>query len=524
MEEIYQSVLEKLPGVAWTVREYGRLTLEEYARDLYGYRAQAVQPLDDLVGTVSAYARRLLGSGAAALLERHFAETPVALTANHHGVDYKSLTVQGTIIFALPRLPAGPPGTLPVVPVLAFGTVPLNNFSFPRGIVLARRKKPSNSADTSAAYLKVPLIPARYSQALVSVAGPLTGEMVDRALEKVRQLYADSMILENEKNCLAALLQEEYGRSEVLNLQDYSDQAVVLNRAVWKRMFAPPLRQELPEMAYLEAERVAGPLIEKDLLDRDSLLHNLLFDPQLREGLLQALDKKSGCWDLHKLETLAGSNDDNGPSHDELRGCGTVFFWQVDPKGRRLPLAVRSRGSAPELTGVAGNGFSVPLAPEDLRRALGERRLLPCLFTSFAALAFARGVRCLGGFYQVDYLPAMQRGLLDALVGRGLGDWAQKVAGVPTSGFITGMHIALAHYPGGETVSAGAPEIIASGGLTPAQLEGIKALTVEEANLAGLLETYSEFSGGEMPAESWFDSLRSLVLERSAGRLAGIRL
>jgi len=526
VEKTYQSVLHKLPGVAKIVQEYGRLSLEEYSGDFFKYEVESLQPRDDLIDAAGGYARRLLGAQTAAHLERRFADTPVALTANHHGVDYKSLTMQGTIIFGLPALLGVSAGLAPVVPVLAFGIVPLNNLSFPRGIVLSREKEASGRpAGRRKTFVKVPVIPVKFAQSLVSAAGPFTGEMVSRALKEVERLFAEGAILESERKSLAALLHEEYAKEKILALPDYSDQAVALNSVVWKRMFAPALRERLPELAYLEAERLVAELLEKDLQDEGSLLYNLLFDQPLREELLSSLDKKFGCWDLQKLQELSARAALGRLGHEEFRGCGTVFFWQVDDKARRVPLILRETASGPVLSAIsAGEEVSVSLTPQALSRRLRERRLLPGLFTSFTAFAFARGLRCYGGFFQVDYLPAMQRGLRLALEARGLEDWAKKISVVPTANFVTGMNIALAHYPDGEAVSAGAVEIIAAGGLSRKDLERISTLTVEEANLAGLLETYTVFSGENKPVDNWSESLKELVLERCGEKLARFRL
>jgi hypothetical protein len=523
LKKNYQDVLDRLPGVAGIVRDYGELSLEEYAGSLYRHETQSIQPREDLIEVVGRYARRLLGDKTAALLEKHFADTPVALTANHHGVDYSALTVQGTIIFSLPRLLSGSPDTRPVIPVLAFGIVPLNNFSFPRGIALSRPIiSAGQSAEKDKTQVKIPVLPVKNVQTLVSAAGPVTREMVLRSLQKVEKLAGEGTILESVKSSISALLSEEYLRDEILCLTDYSDQAVALNPAVWKRMFSARLRDELPELAYLEIERVVAALLEKDLRDDTSLLHNLLFDPLLREELLHALDKIFGCWHISQLEELSSPGAQGTPAHESYRGCGTVFFWQVDHKGRRMPLAIKTDGPQPCLS--PGTGELIPLTPESLVHGLKERRLLPGLFTSFATLAFARGIKCIGGFKQVDYLQDMQQGLLKALETQGHNDWTKILSDMSTANFVTGMNIALAHYPDGQMSSAGAIEIIASGGLTRSDIERIGILTVEEANLAGLLVTYPEFSGGDKPEKDWFSSLKAHVMDRSGGKLVQIRL
>ena len=84
--------------------------------------------------------------------------------------------------------------------------------------------------------------------------------------------------------------------------------------------------------------------------------------------------------------------------------------------------------------------------PDGLMAGILEGRLLPGLFITFIEVAFSRGFRCLGGFFQAEYLPLMQQGLAAALARTGQRDWAKMVAGVPTSEYLTGMIVALAQY------------------------------------------------------------------------------
>jgi len=524
-EEISHKDINRLQGTFNIVREYGRLTLKEYTDGFFRYRAHSIQPRDDLIEAVGAYARALLGNKTAGLLERHFADMPIALTANHHGVDYKFFTVQGTILFALPRILCSPRDALPIVPVLACGIVPLSNYSFPRGIILSRKiEVPVSPTSKSMTFLKVPLIPVKYSHSLVSVTGPITGKMMSRAVSHLKKLSRESELLDSEKKCLSDLL-SEYSRDGILSLPDYSEQVVVLSPKVWKRMFAPSLQDKIPDLAYLEMERVVTVLLEKDIRDEESLIHNLLFDPELRNGILSFLDGQFGCWDLQKLERLSRCSTENHLISEDFRGCGTVFFWCVDDKGRRVPLLIRENGPRPTLIGVTpGKDISIPMTPGDLRGKLQARRLLPSLFTSFTTLAFARGIKCIGGFFQVDYLPAMQQGFVKALESRGLLDWAKKASRVPTANFVTGMNIVLSLYPDGTTEPAGAVEIIAAGGLTEKHLEKIKALTVDEATLSGVMKISPKSIVSEMQNSKLSACLDSKVMQEVENKIPRLKL
>jgi len=527
VEKFYQSVLEDFPGVAKIVRQQGHLSLEEYSDDFFRYRDSSIQPIGDFIEVTGTYARRLLGEKIAGLLERHFTDMPVVLTANHHGVGYKALSVHGTIIFALSKILNTSGDSLPVVPVLACGIVPLSNYTFPRGIALSREIQVAVSSTSKVkTFLKVPVIPNKYSHSLVSVSGPITRQMVSKVLKIVERLFQEGTILESEKRSLVTLLREEYAKPDILALSDYSDQSVVLNRAVWKRMFAPPLRDVLPEMVCLEMERVVAALLEKDIGDPGSLLFNILFDQSLRKEVLHSLDCHSGCWNLKILADLSNFALKEHSGSEEFRGCGTVFFCSVDEKGRRVPLRLSEGGSSPPvLLGISGErNIRFSLTPDTIRKGLRERRLLPGLFVNFAVLAFARGIKCIGGFFQADYLPAMQKSLIQVLESRGIYDWAQKIARVPTANFVTGMNIATALYPDGVMAPAGAIEIIAGGGLSREDLELIKTLSVREANFSGILEIYPETVLREKGKENWPASLKREMLVELRKKLVLIRL
>ncbi|MFH1069483.1 MAG: hypothetical protein V1794_07650 [Candidatus Glassbacteria bacterium] len=493
----------------------------EFSRNFFSYDAEPIQSLDDFIEVTGNYSRRLLGSQTAVLLEKYFGETPVALTANHHGVSYKSITLQGELIFALPRIGNSAGAEVPVVTVLACGIVPLCNCTFPRGIVLSREiEVPVSLAKKVPSSLKIPLIPEKESHCLVSLAPPVDRQQLNKAKSSVARHFNLGNLLTGEKKVLLDLLNEEYDRQEVLGQTDYSDQAVILNRGIWRRIFGPDLRDEIPEIVYLEMERIVVFLLEKDLRDQGSLLYNVFFDSLLRERVINNLDGKMGCWDRRKLTDLLSGIDEHPLGSEAFRGCGSIFFCFVDSRGRRVPALLVQNDSKPVLVGIApGRKMSIPFTPQEIGIALKKRELIPSLFSSFTALAFARGIKCIGGFMQVDYLPAMQQGLVRALEGREYGDWAEKIARVPTNNFVTGMNVIMTRYPDGSAKPSGAVELIAAGGLTVKDLDRIKNIKVSDANLSGLLESYAEVVSGEKEVRSNLPAISSCYLEKIRSRL-----
>lgn len=480
------------------------MTVLEYATELFNYSAHPIQPIDDFIEVVSKYSARLLGRKNAELLEKHFSEQPVVLTANHHGVSYNSMILQGEILLSLPGIFSEVKKTFPVLPVLACGIVPLSNSTFPRGIVLARKIEATAPAgEKKLRSLKIPLFTSRESQCTVNMAPPVGREQLNKAKTTVEKYSGRGEMLASEKKVLLDLLSEEYGRPEVLDQTCYSDQAVILNHGIWKRMFAPEVREYLPELAHLEVERVVVSLLEKDLSNRESLIYNILFDPSIQEQVICNLDGEMGCWDQHKLAGLWQSIDRHPPLSEAFRGCGTTFFCFTDSRGRRIPALLKRQGGKPVLKGIAhGRKISIPFTPEAIRNGLKTHRLLPGLFSSFVTIAFARGIRCIGGFKQVDYLPVIQRGLIKSLAGLNQSGWVEKIAGVPTADFVTGMNVVMTRYPDGSASPPGAVELIASGGLTAQDLDRIKDISVFDANLSGLLEFYGDIMQGKKDAGS----------------------
>lgn len=488
-------VLAALPGAAAAVRASGETPLARYAAGLLAPARPGLQSRDDFLDAAGAEAGRLLGPDAAAALVRGLDARPAALTANHHGADFQAQSVQGTLLVALPALLGASPD--PVVPVLACGVVPLASFAFARGIVLSRRAPREEDADPRAAPpgLRVPVFPWKFRSALACAAPPFTRDMVARALAAARGLEHSGAVTRAEARALEQILAEDFGDPAVLALPGYADQAVVLNARLWGRLFADPEARANTQLAYLELERIAAALLARDVADPGSLLAGVFFDPGLRGAVLAALDRGAGCWDLGLLSGLAaGGRAPEG--NDSLRGCGTVFFWGLDPKARRVPLGLAAEGGRAWLRGrgLSGDAVEVELAPRPIVAALAARRIAPGLFASYACLALARGVRCLGGVYQADYLPAMRAGLAAGLAACGDRERAAAVAAAPAGDLAAGPEFVFARYPGGELAPAGPVELAAAGGLTRADLARAGALTLAGALRAGLGELYAEFT------------------------------
>ncbi|MBU6951260.1 hypothetical protein [Hahella sp. HN01] len=483
-DSLLTQIRARLPVVDGALQAHARSPVCDYTRSGFRIAPSSFQPRQDLADVLQRYVSPLLGEAVATAVSADILSHPVALTANHHGVDYFAQSVQGTLLFGLST-------GATTLPVFACANIPLNNLTYPRGMLLYPEAKFAESAANGAFPLKIPLFPDRLKRTIVARAPALDATMLQNARKRLRAVSNDAPRL---AETALSLLQEEYEAEAVMAAADYSDQAVMLNQRVWSRLFAANV--SAPTLVYLEMEKIATMLLEYDLANPDSLASILFFE----QPLLRALDAE-----------LKGVN-----------GSGTFLFWGVDDAGRRVSLGLTAEdGGAATLRAVDGqqSDYAVPLTAGLLLQELHSGRLLPSLFTNFLVIALARGVTCAGGYYQASYLPRMQRGVLNALQ-RHFGEDArfQAIAQAFTGFYLSGMQTVVTRTRDDGYVPAGPVEIIAAGGLDASAVARIRAMTVEQAHIASLLETTADVMTGQgaMP-EGWAATLAGECRHRLAG-------
>jgi len=330
--------------------------------------------------------------------------------------------------------------------------------------------------------------------------------MIDRASRRVRELYRLGAVSATLSRAVEEILQEDYRAVSVLRQQTYARQAVLLNGRVWQRLF---FGEAAPRLVYLEVEQLVARVLEKDLWDPESLACRVMFDRCVRERLVEMLDGQRGCWEREKLARRLLDDGRGGGDMSGLDGCGTLFFWGVDERGRRVPLWLDEERRPPALRGItdARDRWEVPWVPSELADGLRQRRLLPSLFTCFVVTAFARGVTCLGGYYQAEYLPAMQAAVVSALELSGRhSEAAELVRQVPTSGYLSGMQTVMTPIDGVGLVPAGPAEIVAAGGLGAGDRRRMLDMTVRDAHLASLFDTVEDVTPDAV-APGWREAL-----------------
>jgi hypothetical protein len=483
VESYLLGIRDILPAVDELLARYGTTRLRDYVVRLGQPNSHGFQCNQDFISEIAKYTHETLGPELGDAISRDLQEMPQMLTANHHGIDTFAQSTQSNLLFSMRKRENGKPAR--TVPVLACGSVPLNNLTYPRGLLIYAGSTSSGDGGIR----KLPLFPDSYKRKLVSVAGPFTTEMLGRTRARAKKLVEDDDLSRSLETALNTVLDDFTSVGQ--EFPGYGRQATILNHRIWQRLFrGQPCHSEL---VYVELETIVCRLMQKDLFDKSTICHQLLFDPDLRRRLIENLDGRRGCWQYEKLSRrCSGSSAVERPEAIDS-AQGTMFFWGVDAKGRKIPLCIIEDENATgvNLVGMDDRGqrCTYPFNAEDIARGLQEGRLLPSIFTSYLLVSIARGISCIGGYYQADYLPIMRKAVIETLrsyslqavktIDRGKLRPDLYLSGMQTTGLKTD----------GQFLPAGPLEIIAGGGLNAEQYEQIGEITVLQSHIASLYDT-----------------------------------
>jgi len=472
-------IREKLPVVDSTLAEYGDMSVDEYLDVITKVPPESYQSSDDLADVVYEYAAPLLGEETAAQARDELKQSPVVLTANHHGVDYFAQSVQGTMIFSQRKLPSGQRAR--TVPVLACGSIPLNNLTYPRGIL-------AYSDDST--LVKLPIFPKKSQSSLVCNKSSFIRDDINRVRARLDSMLNNGSISIATYDAVDEIISKYYSDEKVLNCAKYSDQATLVNAGLWDGTFGKGSAFEA-DLVYLQQEDIVKRLLEKDLEDSSSLAFNLMFSGELRSALKAELDNVIGCWNITELEERVNSAE--LLSAKATSSTGTFLFWYIDSVGRRVPLNLEKRKGLYYLEGVNEKNefFALKFEPGNLLALLRDRKLIPSTFTAFLVLSFSRGITCLGGYYQAEYLDEYKRGLLHVLYGRPEMQRAYNcVAQVFSDGYLSGM---LLCYSGRKLLNGGAPsgmvELFRESKSVNELCISSKNVSVYDAHVASIIDT-----------------------------------
>ena len=507
-----------MPAVDALLARYGAMKLRDYVAQLDHPNIPGFQSNHDFISEIANYTHETLGSELGDTISEELREMPQVLTANHHGIDTFAQSTQSNLLFSMRKRLDGKP--VKTIPVLACGSVPMNNLTYPRGLLIYA----TSAASGDGGVCKLPLFPDSYKRKLVSVAGPFTAEMLCRSRARAKKLVEDDKVDRSLESALNTVFDDfaDIGQE----FPGYGRQATVVNHRFWQHLFRGQSCRS--ELVYIELENIVCRLLEKDLFDKSTICHQLMFDPELRTRLIENLDGQRGCWQYQQpVRPCSSETAAESVSGTDL-AQGTMFFWGVDAKGRKIPLCIveDGKGARVDLRGIDDRGqlWTIPFTPADILRGLQDGRLLPSIFTSYLLVSIARGVSCIGGYYQADYLPIMQKAVIDVL----RSDSGETVKSIDTRKlrpdlYLSGMQT-IGLKSDGQLLPAGPLEIIACGGLDADQYQQIGEVTVLQSHIASLYDTVMDVAPRAGKCDRTKEEITKLVHDAVASKIVTISM
>lgn len=486
IETLWNQVMAYAPLLRQCTGKYGDFTLHRYCAYIaeiskQAYQKEPICPSGEISQAVKEYLAPLLGEHMAKAAAGQMQRQTLLLTANHHEAEFCVQSVQGNLLYAHVLELCGQGDG--IVPVFANTTVNMANRNFPRGILVYRTKK---------GLLRVPVFPFRERNTLVAAAGSFTSQMIEAARETVNRNRMNGILAEQTARALDQILTQVYGDPAILGTQGYAKQAVLVNRLLGKRMQKDRGR----EFLYIEMEEIAKRLLQADLEKENSLPGKILFQESLRNQVLEALDKKSGCWELGGRR-------------------GTVFFWGVDRRKRRVSMQLEQEGSRWYLAGadMEGEILRYHYTKEHIRMLLAQGALVPGLFVTFLELYFLRGYAVAGGCFQSLYLDEMCGGLCKALAQQGGYQEEIRKLQDKRSFYLSGPMF----LTGGERecYPLGTVELLEQGGISEAAIEQSLQITLRQSHKTGIYNFYPDLIRGSQQQKNWWNLLsRELAQEK----------
>ena len=417
--QLTEAVLSKRPILRELMQKHGQKTLAEYA-SLYidvNLNPPIHQRQDELISTirddVAARFGQTVGQQVAKQLERYY----FVSTSDHHGPIVDFSFSNANLLAAVSHATHQDPDLAYII-VLACSSISFRNISFPRG--LAYHVVQDGVSDIE----RVSFFPASARSCPVFNFRAYTANEIEQVKKTIHRKQHRSDVTEK----LIALLDEVYLDPAVLACPTFTDQVTLTNAAIWRKFFLPHT-QPTAELLSLEQETIVTQLLLRYHLDQDTNINHILFDPTYEPLIRQYFDGIMGAFST-------------------AEHSGSYLFWALPPQSK-YRQQLWKKGNT--LTTDDGS-YHVALTPDALRAAFERKEIFPTTMLDFFVLSFYYGLKCLGGFNQINYLTHMKNAYIRMNVDRMNYRSIEVCARAQTKEMSDGYLIAYGQPPAGGVV------------------------------------------------------------------------
>lgn len=429
-DRLVGSILDRKPVLKDIMIEFGNSPVIEYARRHLTNPVEYVFPqrAPELLEVIREEIGRLFGVDIAARAVAQMEKFYSVSTADHHGPITHSFFLNPNILCAAASA-EDPASRKDFIVTFPCANVSFNNSSFPRGILYHAMNK--GQLDMG----RLALVPAKNRQAVLYGSPAYTREDVKRVYQDIDRQVTEFGLSRKIMNDLRSIVADIYDKDEMYAQKDYSDQMTLTNYALWKKFF--PAGSDVPDLLYIPMENIAVSAFLKHHIDQGTILSKLIFNEDYSKIIAELFDGVQGAFDF-------------------TSGAGTFMFWGLS-EGKNYLISLRREGNF--LIDKTGE-FRIELTPASLREALEKKRIAPSMLFVFMVLAFYYGLRCLGGFSQVNYLTHMKEQWMKFLARIHEVDDIPSVQKVQTRSFVSDLGIAYIKDASGKNCLASGIDLI----------------------------------------------------------------
>lgn len=373
-ERLKKAIFLKRPVLEEILAKSGDSSLLEYAST---FSRNARKPDENLqeecISVIKNHTENILGSVVAESVTRQLRANYYVSTTDHLGPISHPFFVHADLLAAAPYV-ENPRADHENLIVLACSNVSLGNSSFPRSHLFHASDYPPDE------YLRLNFFPAIDRGAPVFRFRPYSREDLARAFSSLSDRLHVKKLPHALLTKVRDLLSVIYGASQSLNRASYAEQITLTNDLLWQRFFSRSSIR-LPRLIYLELESIVARLLSQHHMENNTAIHELLFNPEVLKKSESLFDTIPGAFSLEKR-------------------LGTFLFWFLPAGGTARVALWREE----DMLVSEDEQYSIPLDPAEIRRLLEARQLIPNTMLSLIVLSCYYGLKCLGGFSQVNYL------------------------------------------------------------------------------------------------------------------------
>lgn len=454
--QLRNAILAKRPILKELVTKRGEKSLYEYTKD---YISVNLNPpiqhrQDELVSTFQEEVAKLLGEDIAAQAARQLSKYYYVSTADHHGPINSPFFVNANLVLAAPYKEIADPD-LKYVIVLACASISFRNSSFPRGLFFHNSLNKKGVQELE----RISFFPASMRACPVFNWRSYTTDEIELIIKDIVTKQKNKLLQPAVADKLVKTMQEVYLAPQAVAAKTFSDQVTITNYALWGRFFGDT-EQTPAQLITLEQETLVMRLLLKYHLDQDTVLHHAIFDDAYESLIMQYFDGVMGAFAAEQKS-------------------GSYLFWALPP-GSKYRMQLWKQGN--QLV-TPDNSYSVDLTPESIRQSLENREIFPTTMLDFFVLSFYYGLKCVGGFNQINYLTDMKNAYIKMNVDRMNYRSIEVCARAQTKEMNDGFILAFLEGQQHTTVAATGLDLLLYGNTNtwPKLLGTMKQLSVKQA-------------------------------------------